>query len=312
MKKNSNIRPTGRKGKEVIDRMKELMNITPIKESVDRSVVELTKIGPDGKAYGVVKENQEYFIKVSDKTENLVAEDFNYIGGLKNKKQEAYPSYAKATKKLNMKFIDLAENAEDKIFNILRSDNLMENDDDGSPVSVRYSSDRKGPSTSATDVEVGSVQTGNDGHQWITRADKNGVSHWKTLAESEDINGKEAPVDKKTSGDNVATGDNIGEDDFEKAKADGTKDGNTGDHAEKHVMEEVELTENEKHIDGMISGEEIKPVVKESNISISKAMNEMDTIIDEVSGGKEKVNEFMSNLSESEMNTLIDLVKKKV
>jgi len=253
--KNLNIRPTGRKGREVINRMKDLMEITPIKESVDRSVVELTKIGPDGKAYGIVKENQEYYIKVTDKTSNLVAEDFNYIGGLKNKKSHAFPSYAKATKKLNMKFIDLAENAEDKIFNILRNDNLMEGDD---------------------------------------------------------INGKDAPVDKKTSGDNVATGDDIGVDDFEKATADGTKDGNTGDHAEKHVMEEVELTENEIAIDAMISGEEIETVVKESTISISNAMDKMDSIIDEVSGGKEKVNEFLSTLSEAEMATLIKTVKKIV
>jgi len=253
--KNQNIRPTGRKGAEVINRMKELMNITPIKEGVDRSVVELTKIGPNGKAYGVVKENQEYYIKISDKTSNLVAEDFKYIGGLKNKKSEAYPSYAKATKELNMKFIDLAENAEDKIFNILRSDNLME---------------------------------------------------------GEDINGGNAKVDKKTSGDNLATGDNIGEDDFEKATADGTKDGNTGDHAEKHVMEDVDLSENEKAIDAMITGEEYNAPVKENHISISKAMNEMDSIIDEVSGGSEKVTEFLSNLSEAEMATLVDNLKKKV
>lgn len=252
--KNNNIRPNGRKGAEVINRMRDLMNITPIKENVDRSVVELTKIGPDGKAYGIVKENQEYYIKISDKTSNLLKEDFNYIGGLKNKKSEAYPSYAKATKELNMKFIDLAENAEDKIFNVLRSDYLME---------------------------------------------------------GEDINGKDAPVDKKTSGDNLATGDNIGEDDFDKATADGTKDGNTGEHAEKHVMEEVEMTENEKAIDAMIEGKEYKPEVKESSISISKAMNRMDNIIDEVSGGSEKVNDFMSTLSEAEMNTLINLVKKK-
>jgi hypothetical protein len=267
--KNSNIKPTGRKGREVIDRMKQLMDITPIKENVNRSVVELTKIGPDGKAYGIVKENQEYYIKVTDKTSNLVVEDFEYIGGLKNKKSHAYPSYSKATKKLNMKFIDLAENAEDKIFNILRSDNLME---------------------------------------------------------GEDINGKEAPVDKKTSGDNVAHGDEIGVDDFEKATADGTKDGNTGDHAEKHVMEEIELTEDEKYIDEMLDpvGKEDSDInndgkedeqddyLKNKRISISKAMNEMDTIIDEVSGGKEKIAEFLSNLSEAEMATLVDNLKKKV
>lgn len=255
---NLNIRPTGRKGKEILDRMKELMSITPIKEGVDRSTVELTKRGPDGKSYGIVKENSEYYIKVSEKTSNLVAEDFKYIGGLKNKKSAVYPSYSEATKQLNMRFINLAETPEDKIYDILKSDNLME---------------------------------------------------------GEDINGKEAPVDKKTSGDNLATGDNIGEDDFEKDTADGTKDGDTGTHAEKYVMEDIELTENEKHIDNILNPTVKEDIVEKKNntISISKAMNEMDEIIDSVyEGGKEKVSDFLTNLSEGEMKTLVDTLKKKV
>jgi hypothetical protein len=36
-------------------------------------------------------------------------EDFQYIGGLQNKKQEAYPSYAKAIKHLNLRFNSLSE-----------------------------------------------------------------------------------------------------------------------------------------------------------------------------------------------------------
>lgn len=253
---NSKIKPTGRKGRENINRIKELMNLTPIKENVDRSVVELTKIGPDGKAYAIVKENSEYYIKVSDKVNNLVTEDFKYIGGLQNKKREAYPSYSKATKKLNMKFIDLAEAyGAEKVWDILKNDNLM--------------------------VEV------------------------------EDINGKEAPVDKETSGDNVATGDNIGKDDFEKAKADGTEDGDTGEHAEDYVMEEIELTENEVEIDAILSGK--KRIIKERAISISNAMKNMDNIIDEATGSSDtKVEEILSNLSESEVKTLVAALKKKV
>ncbi len=37
------------------------------------------------------------------KTSNILSEDFNYIGGLMNKTSEAYPSYAKAIKQLNLK-----------------------------------------------------------------------------------------------------------------------------------------------------------------------------------------------------------------
>lgn len=104
------ITPVGLKGYEINERMKELMGITTINESKKNSAIELTKKGPDGKIYGIVRENHEYYIKVSTKQNgNLVVEDFAYIGGLQNKKQEAYPSYAKAIKQLNLKFNSLNE-----------------------------------------------------------------------------------------------------------------------------------------------------------------------------------------------------------
>lgn len=275
--KNSNIRPTGRKGRETVDRMKELMNITPIKEGVDRSTEIITKLGPDGKAYAIIKENSEYYIKVSDKTSGLVMEDFKYIGGLMNKKSEAYHSYSEATKQLNMKFINLAESAEDKIFNILRNDNL--------------------------------------------------------LKESVENDGTGTKEDKKTSGDNLASGDAV--DDFDKATADGTKDGDTGTHAEKYVMEDVELTEAEAYVDGMANesidadhdssngdGDEsddylahkdasIKDAMKNENISISKAMGMMDEIIEEATGSTEKIDAILESLSTEERNKLADRLKKK-
>ena len=277
---NSNIRPTGRKGRETLDRMRELMNVTLIKEGVDRSTEVVTKLGPDGKAYAIIKENNQYYVKVADKTSGLVIEDFKYIGGLMNKTSESYHSYSEATKQLNMKFINLAESAEDKIFNILRNDNL--------------------------------------------------------LSEGTDINGGDAKEDKKTSGDNLASGNNIGVDDFEKDSADGTKDGDTGTHAEKYVMEDVELTEDESYIDEMLDpvGKEDEDVnndgkvddsddyiknkrdvigsaMKNENISISKAMNMMDRIIDEATGSSDKIDAIMKSLSDSERQSLADRLKKK-
>lgn len=103
------IKPTGLKGKELVDRMVELMGQTPIKENVDRSVIELTKLGPDGKVYGIVRENHEYYIKTAENSGELTKESFSYIGGLKNKKDFSYPSYAKAIKHLNLKFMSLCE-----------------------------------------------------------------------------------------------------------------------------------------------------------------------------------------------------------
>lgn len=123
------IVPTGLKGYEINDRMKELMGMQPITENRKTSVVELTKVGPDGNVYGIVRENHEYYIKTTTKKSNLVAEDFGYIGGLQNKKSEAYHSYAKAIKHLNLKFNSLNE-AYDKSdnINVFEDDNLMSED----------------------------------------------------------------------------------------------------------------------------------------------------------------------------------------
>jgi hypothetical protein len=126
MERNFRINPIGLKGNEINERMKQLMGVSPIVENLSRSAVELTKIGPDGKTYGIVRENHEYYIKVSDKTSNVTAEDFKYIGGLQNKKLEAYPTYAKATKHLNLKFNSICESFDIvNTFNVLVNDNLL-------------------------------------------------------------------------------------------------------------------------------------------------------------------------------------------
>lgn len=126
MERNFKVNPIGLKGNEINERMRELMGMAPINEGISRSTVELTKIGPDGKAYGIVRENHEYYIKVSDKTSNITVEDFKYIGGLQNKKSEAYSSYAKATKHLNLKFNSICESFDIvNTFNVFVDDNLL-------------------------------------------------------------------------------------------------------------------------------------------------------------------------------------------
>jgi hypothetical protein len=124
--KNNRITPVGLKGNQINERMKELMGIAPINENKSTSSVELTKMGPDGNAYAIIRENREWYIKKADKTTNLVVEDFKYIGGLQNKKMEAYPSYSAALKRLNFKFKSLAEahNFTGEI-NIVENDNLI-------------------------------------------------------------------------------------------------------------------------------------------------------------------------------------------
>ena len=125
------VKPNDLKGREIDKRIIELMGQTLIKENVDRSTIELTKRGPDGKVYGIVRENHEWFIKTADDTESLTKESFKYIGGLQNKKDFAYPSYAKAIKQLNQKFKSLNESLGIKTnINVFRNDNLFENEAD--------------------------------------------------------------------------------------------------------------------------------------------------------------------------------------
>lgn len=123
------IKPTGLKGTDKIQRIQSLMGkLNPINESYENSALEHMKYGPDGVAYGIVRENHNYFIKTSDKTDgNLEAKDFEYIGGLQNKMTEAYRSYEDALRHLNMKFKDLNEsyNIRENI-DLFRSDFLME------------------------------------------------------------------------------------------------------------------------------------------------------------------------------------------
>jgi hypothetical protein len=99
------------KGKEQLQHIQELMGkISPISESVRNSVVELTKKSADGKIYAIVRENHSYYIKIATQKKGpLVTEDFQYIGGLQNKTEEAFPTYAKALKRLNGKLISIAE-----------------------------------------------------------------------------------------------------------------------------------------------------------------------------------------------------------
>jgi hypothetical protein len=125
MKENI-INPNGLKGKDVLSRVRELMGES-IQKDTKNYVIELTKKGPDGKVYAIVRENHSYFIKVTDKTKNIVGEDFKYLGGLQNITEGVYTSYAKAIKHLNLKFINLSEAyGKNNTIDTFSNDNLVE------------------------------------------------------------------------------------------------------------------------------------------------------------------------------------------
>lgn len=96
------------KKEEQITRMKGLMTYgisntskkTPITESVE---------GPDNKIYAIIREGNKFYIKSTDKGNELITESFDYIGGFMNKKNNEYSSYNQASKNLELKIRSLNE-----------------------------------------------------------------------------------------------------------------------------------------------------------------------------------------------------------
>ena len=105
---------------EQISRMKSLMNYGLQTESkkVPYSSVENQKLGADGNVYGIVREGTKYYIKSAPNKANLVKEDFNYIGGFRNRKDHEYSNFALAQKQFDLKMMSLKEAANKQDFNI--------------------------------------------------------------------------------------------------------------------------------------------------------------------------------------------------
>ena len=99
---------------EELDTMKRLINYGKVEESVNTGAltprVEYSTVGADGKTYGIIRECNKFYIKVAPKKNTKVlAEDFDYIGGFMNKKENEYPTYSMASKQFDLKMMSLNE-----------------------------------------------------------------------------------------------------------------------------------------------------------------------------------------------------------
>lgn len=262
-----NIKPIGLKGYEITERMKELMGITPVDAPIKTSVIELTKLGPDEKVYGIVRENHEYYIKIASKKDSLTSEDFGYIGGLKNKKSEAYPSYAKAIKHLNLKFNSLNEAlSKSGQINVFKNDNLITED------SANFYKD--GPMFK---------NEGNlEGHQ---KSECCGApvmdgkcSQCGTINEAKD---------SKNNPWAICTA-SVGREDkkkYESCVKDVKKEKGIKEEITEAEYDEDTLSEEDQAVQDMMETEDAPdapkvPVVKEHKLSINRSINQMDSIID--------------------------------
>jgi hypothetical protein len=299
MKKPNIIKPTGLKGNDKLNRMRELMGAAPINEGITRSVIELTKEGPDGNIYAIVRENHEYFIKVSNKKSNLVVEDFQYIGGLQNKKDKVYPSYAKAIKQLNLKFMSLNEAVgKSGQINVFVDDNLITEHHPlkadqklsatkGMGDGAEYVVDKKGKELSY-DAKEGKEEDGFGDNVADSTAEKD-IEKVK-LSENEEL------IDRMITGEPVVSAKQNGDKSYSVKYSDGTE--------RKVAVSNDDWDDlNSKYGD-----------IKESKkgFSIAKAIEEMDSVIDSITTKESKIDSILESLGEEERAIMIEALKKKV
>ena len=96
--------------------MKRLIDFGKVDESkknADVPVVEFKKKAANGKTYGIIRESTKYYImEAPEKNTEVLAEDFNYIGGFNNRRENEYSSYAKASNALDLKIMSINETVE--------------------------------------------------------------------------------------------------------------------------------------------------------------------------------------------------------
>ena len=265
MKKNLLINPLTLKGNEILERQKQLMGISSINENKTNSAVEITKVGPDGNAYAVIRENHEWYIKKANKVNGLILEDFKYIGGLQNKKQEVYPSYAKAIKHLNLKFRSLAEAYNyDGDINVFENDNLLS---DNVNMDETYSVEE------GSDEDMGDYDTDLNEYivpDWAMPALINGDYSGLSDEDEQKLEMFIKEVITQNGNANFMLGDIDGKDDL------GFKHSNDIDNLGSNAYrvyikpdEDVEMTEYEQAIDEMIAKEELHGGQKKLDVNKS-------------------------------------------
>lgn len=81
----------------------------------EKPVVEFSRKAANNKTYGIVREGTKYYImEAPQKDTEILAEDFDYIGGYNNRKENEYSSYAKASNALDLKIMSINETVNKK------------------------------------------------------------------------------------------------------------------------------------------------------------------------------------------------------
>lgn len=99
-------------------RMKDLYTYgKELNESNKTSVhtLEHSAKAADGVTYGIIRECNKYYIKSAAKGKETVAESYDYLGGICNKKNYEYTSYSNALKNFELKMASINEACDSKV-----------------------------------------------------------------------------------------------------------------------------------------------------------------------------------------------------
>ena len=193
-----------------LQRMKELMgNKKPINESVSTSAVELVKKSPNGKVYGIVRENRKYFIKESNN-----GTDFDFIGGVANKTKNQHHSYEEAVRQLNLMFEDF-----NRSYNIQNGTNILESDNIQEKKFVIRTKKKSAPAPATAEDEADGFDFGGGDE------DKGGDDSFDFGGDSEDKGGDDFDFggdegDTEEGGDDFNFGDDTEETDSDEGDED--------------------------------------------------------------------------------------------
>lgn len=95
---------------EEMQRLINFKNSDNVSKVSNKPVLEYHMAAADGNTYGIIRECNKFYIKVAPhKDTEVLAEDYDYIGGINNKSSYEYDTYALASKQFDLKMMSLNE-----------------------------------------------------------------------------------------------------------------------------------------------------------------------------------------------------------
>jgi hypothetical protein len=125
-------------------------NKPSVKESRTLGTLIGVERAADGVAYGIIKEQHQYYIKKAGLKKNPNVADFAYIGGLENITEHQYPTLASAEKNRNM------------MFQTINEANSLRPNPNGSKKKIMLTEDKAGEEIEMADAKVGELDAATD------------------------------------------------------------------------------------------------------------------------------------------------------